>query len=71
MTERVQSQMEECEMRFLRKIKGFTNITTLQFMNFSTASHYFLGSKDLSLDGLAIKAECLMNSFPSKLYILK
>ena len=52
MTEKVRSQMLASEMRFLRKIKS--NIATLRFVNLSTSSRYFSGSKDLSFNGLAM-----------------
>ena len=56
MTERVRTQMQASEMRFLRKIKGVTMFDkhrTLRFVNLSTSRSYFSGSKDLSFDGLA------------------
>ena len=48
-----------------------TNIVTLQFENLSTSSCYFSGSKDFSLDDLAMLAECLGNGFSSTLNMLK
>ena len=46
-TERVRSQMQASEMKFLRKTKGVTS-------NLSTSSRYYSGLKDLILDGLAM-----------------
>ena len=34
----------------------------------TTNSNYFSRSKDLGLDDLAVKEECLWSSFPSKRY---
>ena len=48
-----------------------TNIVTLRFENLLISSRHFSRSKDLSLDGLAMEAECLREDFSSKLYILK
>ena len=56
-TERVRSQMQASGMRFLRKTKGVTMFdqhVSLRFVNLSTSSRYFSGSKDLSLNGLAM-----------------
>ena len=53
--------MQAYEMRFLWKIKVVTMFDklriTLRFGNLSTSSRY--RSKALSLDGLALQAECL------------
>ena len=58
MTERMRSQVQASEMRFLRKIEGVTLCLTrcvaLRFENLSTLSRYFSALKDLSLDGLAM-----------------
>ena len=56
MTERVRSQMQASEIRYLRKLKVvryLTNFITLRLENLSALSRYFTGSKNLSLDGLA------------------
>ena len=58
MTKKVRSQIQASEMRFLRKIEGVAifvkHFVKLRFVNFSTLSGYFSGSKDLSLDGLVM-----------------
>ena len=58
MTERMQSQVQASEMRFLRRIEGVTLFNkvriALRFENLSTSSRYFSELKDLSLDGLAM-----------------
>ena len=66
MTERMRSQVQASEMRFLRRIEGVT-----LFENLLTLSHYFSALKDLSLDGLAMQAECLRKDSPNKLYLPK
>ena len=64
-------------MRLLRRrIEGVTLSnevcsSALRFENLETSSHYFSALKDLSLDGLAIQAECLRKDFPNKLYLPK
>ena len=59
MTERVRSQVQASEMRFLRRIEGvtlqyLTGCVALKFKNFKTSSSYFSELKDLSLDGSAM-----------------
>ena len=58
MTERMRSQVQASEMRFLRRIKGVTLFNkvriALRFENLLTSSRYFSELKDLSLDGLAM-----------------
>ena len=59
MTERVRLQMQASKMRILQKIKGVTMFdkvrnTAIQESLNITVSRYFLGSKNLSFDGLAI-----------------
>ena len=74
MTERVRSQMQASEMRFLPKIKELrclTNFVTLRFENLSTSSRYFSGSKNLSLGDLTMLTKFLRNGFPKKLELLK
>ena len=53
-----------------KELHCLTMFMTLQFENLFISS-CFSSLKDLSLDGLAIKAECLLNSFPSKLCMQK
>ena len=54
MTERMRSQVQAYEMRFLRRIEGvLTRCVALRFENLLTSSRYFSELKDLSLDGLA------------------
>ena len=43
----------------------------LRFENLLTSSRYFFELKDLSLDGLAMKAECLRKDPTNKLYLPK
>ena len=61
MTERMRSQVQASEMRFLQRIEGVTlfskvkvTLLALRFENLSTSSRYFSALKDLSLDGLAM-----------------
>ena len=54
MTERIRSQEQASEMRFLRRIEGVTKCLALRFENLLTSSRYFSELKDLSLDGLAM-----------------
>ena len=57
MTERVRSQRQASEIRFLRKSKELhclTKCVALRFENLLTSSRYFSELKDLSLDGLAM-----------------
>ena len=57
MTERVRSQAQAFEMRFLQKIEGvtlFNKVLALRFKNPLTSSRYFFELKDLSLDSLAM-----------------
>ena len=54
MTERVQSQMQVSEMRFLQKINSVINFITLRFENLSTLSCCFFISKELSICDLAM-----------------
>ena len=51
MTERMQSQVQAFEMRFLHCL---TNCVALRFKNVLTSSRYFCELKDLSLDDLAV-----------------
>ena len=49
--------MQEYKMRFLRKTKQVTMFDKLcktAIQESITSSHYFSGSKDLSLDGMTI-----------------
>ena len=74
MTERVRSQTQASEMRFLPKIKELrclTNFVTLRFENLLTSSRYFSGSKNLSLGDLTMLTKFLRNGFPKKLELLK
>ena len=60
MTERVRSQVQASEMRFLRKnmkrvtVHCLTRFVALRFENLLTSSRYFSELKDLSLGGLAM-----------------
>ena len=59
MTERMRSQVQASEMRFLRGIQGYTayNLTrcaALRFENLLTSRRYFSKSKDRSLDGFTM-----------------
>ena len=57
MTERMRSQAQASEMRFLRRIEGvtlFNKVRSSKFENLLTSSRYFSELKDLSLDGLAM-----------------
>ena len=75
MTERARSQTQTSEIRFLQKFRGRTVFNkvcnTSNRKRLNIALLHFTGSKDLSLDDLAMKAECLRNDFPSKLYMQK
>ena len=56
MTERMRSQVQGSEMRFLRRIEGVTLLkrcVALRFENLLTSSRYFSELKVLSFDGLA------------------
>ena len=68
MTERVRSQVQASEMRFVRKTEEVTLFNkvriALRFKNLLTSNRYFSELKDLSLDDLAIKAECLRKDYP-------
>ena len=63
MTERMRSQVQASEMRFLRKIQG---VTLFNKVRSSASIRYFPELKDLSLDGLAMYAECLRKDSPNK-----
>ena len=55
--ERVRSQVQASEMRFLEESKELhclTRCVALRFENLSTSSRYFFKLKDLGLDGLAM-----------------
>ena len=65
MTERMRSQTQASEMRFLRRIEG------VRFENLLTSSRYFSKLNNLSLDGLAMEAECLRKDSLNKLYMPK
>ena len=56
MTDRVRSQVQASEMRFLQKIEGvaLSRYVALIFENLLTLSCYFSELKDLSLSGLAM-----------------
>ena len=75
MTEKMQSQMQESEMKNfcekLEMLQCLTKFVTPSFKNISTLSCYLSVLKDPSLDGLEMSAECLSNDFPSKLYVLE
>ena len=69
-TEKEQSQTQMSEMRFCEKSKELrclTNFVTLQLQNVSTSSCCYSGSKDISLDGLTMLANCFKSGFPNKL----
>ena len=47
-------------MRFFRRIEGvLTRCVALRFENSKTSSRYFSELKNLSVDGLAMSAECV------------
>ena len=57
MTERVRSQVQASEMRFLRRIEGVTlsnKVRSSEIRKSQTSSRYFSEFKDLSFDGLAM-----------------
>ena len=57
MTERMRSQVQASEMRFLRRIEGvtlFNKVRSSEIRNLLTSSRYFSELKDHSLDGLAM-----------------
>ena len=70
MTERMRSQVQASEMRFLRKIEVVTlfNKVRSSGVRKSTSSRY-LRIEDLSLDGLA--AECRRKDSPNQLCLPK
>ena len=55
MTERVRSQVQASEMRYLRKIEGVTlKVRSSEIQKSLRSSRYFSELKDLSLDGLVM-----------------
>ena len=57
MTERVRSQVQASEMRFLRRIKRvtlFNKVRSTEILKSLNICRYFSELKDLSLDGLAV-----------------
>ena len=57
MTERMRSQAQASEMRFLRRTKELhclTRCVALRYENLLTLSRYFSELKNLSLDGLVM-----------------
>ena len=57
MTERVRSQVQASEMRFLRRIEGvalFNKVRSSEIKIVLTPGRYFSELKDLSLDGLTM-----------------
>ena len=74
MTKRVRSEVQASEMRFLRKIKGVTLFNKMhisEIENLLALSGYFSELKDLSLDDLAMQAECLRQDSPNKICLPK
>jgi len=52
-------------------LKKLCYLTKYIYLKFETLNHYFSESKDLSLDDLAVLAECFRKGFPNKLYLQK
>ena len=74
MTKRVRSQVQASEIGFYKKSKELhclTRCVSLRFENLLALSGYFSELKDLSLDGLAMQAECLRQDSPNKLCLPK
>ena len=76
MTKRVRSQVQASEMRFYEESKDsrFTLLkrcVALRFKNLFTSNRYFSELQYLSLDGLAMLAECLRKDSPNKFYLPK
>ena len=74
MTERMRSQVQASEMRFLRRIEGvtlFNKVRSSEIRKSLSIEPLFSELKDLSLDGLTMQAECLRKGSPNKLYMPK
>ena len=74
MTQRVRSQMQASEIRFLRKIKGFTMLDELRNTEIRESldiESSLLRIERSQLRWLVMQEERLTNGFPSKLYVLK
>ena len=70
MTERVRPQVQASEMRFLQRIEGvtlFNKVGSSEIQKFLNIDVLLPELKDLSLDDLAMEAECRKKDSPNKL----